>query len=213
MHSPIFYAVIDNKDTFTNLPEYDDITAEIPDNDDMLDMLRISDWCETYVNDDDTWHRGVYTPEDVLETAGLNGLADAKFVDGGTDWVEATILKRTLIDQYEDQLKLKMEYVDMQRRFIQQGIVVTTDTVSPWGKPNEPFTQEDMDLMRRYYNAIESIGGLVILPFLTSEYTGNLGHGELITETNILEQLIYYMGNRKELTMYIPTNITGDYHF
>lgn len=210
MHSPIFYAV--RKDNDQPLPELDEFAAIIPDDDDILEHITKSDWCNANVNDDDTWHRGIATPEDVLEIATLDGLAHTEFTDDTKEWVRMSISKQDGLKRLKDIVDIKQKYLKVVQKGLDHDIIVD-GIVSPKQNPGV-FTDEDYDISIEHYWTTTPVGGLRVFAYSPSEWMDNaLVLSDVLAEHSILEQIGSYLDHDKAFELYIPTGITGDYHF
>lgn len=210
MHSPICYAVI--KQEGYELPELSDFRDVIPDEDTIMDHLPESDWCVANVNDEDGWHRGVATPDDILEMLALGGLADVEFTSDTKQWIKMTITKDNALENLQNKLDIRRKYLDVVEKGLKHGVIV--DTFVSTKQYPDVFTEEDAQICFQHYSATNSYGGLRIFTYENSEWAdGALTLFDVLKETSLIESILRDLNEHGVYEMYVATGITGDYHF
>lgn len=210
MHSPICYAVI--KKQGYELPKLNDFRNEIPDEDTIMSYLPESDWCVANVNDEVGWHRGVATPDDILEMLALGGLADVQFTDDTKHWIKMTITKDNALDNLQNKLDIRRKYLDVVEKGIKHGVIVD-ELVSTTQYP-DVFTEDDAQICFQHYNETSTYGGLRIFVYEESEWeNGALSMSDVLKDATIVESILYDLNKHGVYEMYVATGITGDYHF
>lgn len=210
MHSPICYAII--KEKGYKLPELEDFKDNIPDEETIMDYVPESDWCVANVNDEGGWHRGVASPEDILEMLALDGLADVEFTDDTKQWIKMTIKKENALDTLQHKLDIRRKYLDVVEKGIEHGIIV--DQLVSTSQYPDVFTEEDEKVCSQHYMSSSTYGGLRIFTYEHSEWAdGDLLMVEVLKDANIIETIHYQLNKYGIYEMYVATGITGDYHF